>query len=301
MLARALRSAGCDVEFCDSPSESQGKADILFVDAQARQATELAELLEVVGDEGSVIILGDSLESDDIARLLREKGLDHLIAEPEGQDEAELMVTTVKLASGDIFGLDKYLPWGTKIHEREIRSYADKRAALDAVVEHAQSVGARRALMARLEHVTDELLMNALYDAPAVHHGVSTVDRIQVVRDGGDAAAPVESAVLRYGCDGKYFGVAISDPYGALRKEVIFDHLVRARREHGAPNPADRQGGAGLGLYLILSSVTRFIVNIQPGSRTEVVCLLDLRKSGREMDTCAKSVHIFTGIAGSAA
>lgn len=292
-LERALRAAGYSLESCETPADAKGDAEILFIDHETRQATNVPELLHAINDHGSVIILGDSLESNEVATLLRERHLDHLISDSQNPDEAELLITTVKLVSGDIFGLEKYLPWGAKIHERKVSNYEEKRDALKAVVDHAKAVGARRALLARLEHVTDELLMNALYDAPAVHSGITTMDRISSLTQSSSSNFGGENAVLRYGCDGRYFAVSASDPYGELKKEVIFDHLVRARRERGAPNREGGQGGAGLGLYFILSSVTRFIANIEPGNRTEVVCLFDLRLSGREMDDCAKSVHIF--------
>jgi hypothetical protein len=39
--------------------------------------------------------------------------------------------------------------------------------------------------------------------------------------------------------------------------------------------------------------VTRFVANIEPGKRTEVVCLFDLKASGREAEPCARSLHVF--------
>jgi hypothetical protein len=44
----------------------------------------------------------------------------------------------------------------------------------------------------------------------------------------------------------------------------------------------------------VLSAVTRFIVNVEPEVRTEVVCLFDLRERGRDVESWARSLHIFT-------
>ncbi len=155
-----------------------------------------------------------------------------------------------------------------------------------AVTAHAREVGARRPLIARIESVVDELLMNALYDAPAARHGVAADTR------SGQPAADAR-AQLRWAGDGRYFAVSVQDDFGELHKESILDHLERARRERGKPRSSDEVGGAGLGLYFILSSVTRFIANIEPGRRTEVVCLFDLKQSGRDAETCARSLHVF--------
>jgi hypothetical protein len=84
----------------------------------------------------------------------------------------------------------------------------------------------------------------------------------------------------------------VLDRYGSLDKRALLDAVLRARSELGRPRVS--QGGAGLGVYFVLSSVTRFIVNVQPGRFTEVVCLFDVRERGRDAAGWARSLHVFT-------
>ena len=84
----------------------------------------------------------------------------------------------------------------------------------------------------------------------------------------------------------------MTDHYGELHKDTILDNLLRARERGGRPR--QETAGAGLGIYFVLSSVKRYIANIQPGRKTEIICLFDLRVSGRESTNCASSLHIFT-------
>lgn len=292
-LRRTLNATGTAVEFIDQLSEELATgAAIIVIDQDCRRQSD-PRLIQVVGRGGKIIILGDSIEDDEVVSLLRDLPMDHVISDSQDPDESELVVTSVKLLSGDIFGLHKYLAWGTKIYEETINTYEGKRMALLHVADHAKEVGARRQVIAKIESVTDELLMNALYDAPAIRNGVSRQARIDKSTEGELPAE--EAALLRYACDGRYFAVSVQDNYGELHKEAILDHLSRARAEKGRPKPPDcsEHGGAGLGLYFILSSVTRFIANIDPGRRTEVICLFDLRQSGRNADMCARSLHIF--------
>jgi len=264
---------------------------ILFVDREIRESAELPRLMQVIGENGRIVILGDSLADLGSIELLRHPPLDHLISE-ESPDEVELVVTAVKLLSGDIFGLEKYMSWGAAVTGAEISTYEDKRAALLAVTRAAESVGARRQLVSKIEGAADELLMNALYDAPAAG-GVADEERIR--RDIKLGDVPLDrngcTALLRYACDGRHFAISVLDRYGALDKQTILGSLLRARSERGRPR---ERGGAGLGLYFVLSSVTRFIVNIEPDVKTEVVCLFDLRERGRDADSWARSLHIFT-------
>jgi hypothetical protein len=294
-LRRTLNAAGSSVEFRDDLDPNGDTASILFIDRDSRRASLLPELRQIIGEDGKIIFLGDSIEDDEVVALLRHHLHDHVISDAaDGPDDAELVVTSVKLLSGDIFGLEKYLSWGVKVHELEISDYEQKREALMSVAHQAKELGARRQVIAKIESVTDELLMNALYDAPAIRNGVSPSTRIAKTTEAGGHPGD-EAALLRWACDGRYFAVSVQDNYGELHKEAIIDHLLRARAERGRPKSTDDlSGGAGLGLYFILSSVTRFIANIDPGRRTEVVCLFDLKVSGRDTDSCARSLHIFT-------
>jgi hypothetical protein len=281
-LRRTLNAAGSHVEFSDQVDDSASGAAMVFVDQVARKGMAPGSL----EDGLPLVVLGDSLQDADVVELLRQRGVNHVISDADDPDDTELVVTSVKLLSGDLFGLEKYLAWGVKIDERSIGTYEDKREALAAVTACAREAGARRPLIARIESVVDELLMNAMYDAPAARSGVRP--------DPASETDPEAQALLRWAGDGRYFAVSVQDDYGELHKEAILDHLVRARAERGRPRSGDDVGGgAGLGLYFILSSVTRFIANIEPGRRTEVVCLFDLKQSGRDAEACARSLHVF--------
>ncbi len=281
-LRRTLNAAGGQVEFQDTVDGNEAGAALVFIDKATRRALSGESLDQLQ----RLVVIGDSLEDAEVVELLRRRGLNHIISDADDPDDTELVVTSVKLLSGDLFGLEKYLAWGVKVMDLAITTYEDKREALLAVTAHAREVGARRPLIARIESVVDELLMNALYDAPAARHGVAADTR------SGQPAADAR-AQLRWAGDGRYFAVSVQDDFGELHKESILDHLERARRERGKPRSSDEVGGAGLGLYFILSSVTRFIANIEPGRRTEVVCLFDLKQSGRDAETCARSLHVF--------
>jgi len=292
-LRRTLNAVGSSVEFVGSVAECPGGAAIVFIDQQSRRNTSVDQLTRALSDDGKIVMLGDSIEDSDVVSLLRNETMNHLITDQEAPDEVELVVTSVKLLTGDIFGMEKYLSWGVKIHSAEIATYGDKRRALEATAGHARDSGARRYLLRRIESVTDELLMNALYDAPSVMDGRTPFEHVE--RRSGKRAHPDDAhAVLRYACDGRYFAVSVEDRFGELNKHTILDHLTRAREQQGRPR-LETDRGAGLGLYFILSAVTRFIVNVKPQSRTEVLCLFDLRKRGREQASCTRSLHIFTG------
>jgi hypothetical protein len=310
-LRRTLQAAGTLVEFAEKPAEfissvgeldEDGAPDLIVVDPESRRLIDI-ERLGQLNTRSQVVVIGESIEKEDVLKLLRSVGVNHVISDigaepaveqqPRGQiDEDDLVVTSGKMYKGDIFGLEKYLAWGAFVHERLVKSYEEKRDVLLEISDHAKEVGVRRQVIARIESVTDELLMNALYDAPAIRYGVAP--RISERSRAGLGPIGDEPALLRWACDDRYFAVSVRDNYGELRKDAILDHIARARAMKGSPQTKPNGGGAGLGLYFVITSVTRFIANISPGQLTEVVGLFDIKSTGREQEGCAKSLHIFT-------
>jgi len=285
-LRRSLHAAGSTVEFVDDVDRVEGEASLIVIDEPTRDGLTHAQLTALAAGR-ALIIIGASLEHAATVDGLRADGCNHLIGDGDEPDDSELVVTSGKLASGDLFGLEKYLAWGVRVQEVEVGSYEEKRGALIAVTSCARDAGARRPTVARVESVVDELLMNAMYDAPAAASGEAP----RVPIDLGERVA--FPARLRWASDGRYFAVSVEDRFGALGKVAIVEHVQRARAERGRPRGTGEAAGAGLGLYFIVSSVTRFIANVALGQRTEVIGLFDLRQGGREVESCARSLHVF--------
>jgi hypothetical protein len=274
----ALASAGVAVEHCDDvPGDTRG-AVLVVIDRATRQAA--GDGLGAIA--APVVIVGDDLDDDGLIAAMLDAPVSHLVTDPSDRD---LGITSAKLASGDLFGLEKYLADGAEVGERTVTGDPDKRAAIGAVCAWAEAIGARRPLVHRLASVVDELMMNALYDTPA-------------------SGAP--RAVLRWGADDRAIAISVGDSFGALRQRDVIDHVRRARRERGrplspqSPHSGDSAGGAagrgaGIGLYLVLANVASLVVNVEAGKRTEVVCLFDQTTPGRPAAACARSLHVFQG------
>ncbi len=268
VVGAALSGAGLEVEHAETLPPSTEGAAVVVVDKATRQAA--GDQLRSVS--APVVVVGDDLDDDGLITLMLEHPVSHLVGDPSDKD---LRITSEKLASGDVFGLEKYLSPGTRVGERVIRSELDKRHAIDEVCAWAEAVGARRPVIHRITSVVDELLMNALRDTD---------------EDGQ------RRAVLRWASDAGTLAISVGDGFGALSQRDVIDHVRRARNERGRPQPKTESDGAGLGLYLVLANVASLIVNVAPGRETEVVCLFDLAKPGIRGAVAAgvRSLHVFS-------
>jgi anti-sigma regulatory factor (Ser/Thr protein kinase) len=278
VVGGALAEAGVDTEHRSVVPADPGQVALIVVDRATREAE--ADALRDVG--APVVVVGDDLDDDGLITLMLEAPVSHLVKDPGDRDIA---ITSEKLVSGDVFGLEKYLAPDARVREREVHDDIGKRAAIHEVTAWAESIGARKPVVHRLASVIDELLMNALIDAPRESKPLLSLDDTSSSR----------CALLRWAHDGQTIAISVTDRFGAIRQRDVIDHVRRARRERGRPRPPASAGagrGAGIGLYLVLGNVASLVVNVEAGKRTEVVCLFD-RTTGRPAARCARSLHVF--------
>ncbi len=272
----ALAVAGITVDHHGTIPDDLTGASLLVVD----RATRVAAGGGLRGAGAPVVVVGDNLDDDGLITLMLEAPVSHLVGHPIG---ADLGITSEKLVSRDLFGLEKYLRSGARVGERVVGTDAEKRLVIGQICAWAEAVGARVPIVHRLASVIDELLMNALHDAPRESRPDLSLDCEELD----------QRAVVRWACDDSTIAISVGDAFGALRQRDVIDHVRRARDERGRPEANPH--GAGLGLYLVLANVASLIVNVDPGRRTEVVCLFDLsRIDRRAVETGVRSLHVFT-------
>ncbi len=213
-----------------------------------------------------------------IGEMLSPLSLDRVtsVAAVGAADGATLAGIASRNFYGNIFGLERYLPYGVLAHATLIGDYHEKAIAMGTISSFARAMNVRSKYLENIERVADELLMNALYDAPLV-----ASQRGMVKSSGSDGAVnggslPQERLVLQYACDGEMFALGVTDHFGALRKSTLIEYVNRCLIS-SHPLNLDSGAGAGLGLYLVCNSVSQLIFNISPGVATEVIALFNLR------------------------
>ncbi len=204
-------------------------------------------------------------------------------------DDDEFISSATKAIRGDVFGLQKYFPWGVTTFTMLIRNYEEKTKAINIMLSYAKTAGVRAPVRDRIQLVADELLMNALYHAPVdergneLHADITPKELAQRER-----IAPIE---VQYGCSGRFFGISVRDGFGSLTREKALHYLQRASAAEATIE--EKKSGAGLGLISVLKSVSKLVFNLDPGYSTEVIGLFDMEFQAKDKGG-ARSLHIFT-------
>jgi hypothetical protein len=225
---------------------------------------------------------------DLLTRLLSDRRCNHVIA-ADHQGFATVAVTIQKFVTGDLFGIEKYLPHDTAVHLLRLREYKGRTAAIDEVLAYAEKAGVRGRMRSSIGQVCEELLMNALYDAPVDEHGTALFHEVDV-RERLTQLSP-RPVSIRYAATETGFAVSVRDRFGRLDKATVLRYIDKCLH---SPQQIDRKTyGAGLGIYLIANAATQFVLNVAPGMATEVVCTFD-RKTIRA-SLRALSVFVYPG------
>lgn len=83
------------------------------------------------------------------------------------------MTTVTKLSTQDIFGLERYLSWGVEVVQNQVCKSSERADLIEQVDKYFEGIGIRKTIRGRCTTVLEELLMNAIYDAPTDIEGKS--------------------------------------------------------------------------------------------------------------------------------
>lgn len=139
------------------------------------------------------------------------------------------------------------------------------------MVSFMKKLKVRTTISDRCYLVAEEMLMNAIYDAPtdpqsgkALYNHISRKDDILL--------NSAQTSVFEYGAQGKIAAVAVTDPFGALTKETLVDYLESCYSGRaGEMNEAAGKGGAGRGLHQIVENSDLTVFQVKRGKKTRVV------------------------------
>lgn len=266
----AVSSGGAKTIVHERPEQLDRPAQRLCVFGWDGDEAELRGLLRRLRHDTHVVGVSPQLPLDRMVRLLDGDACGHLCTD-DAPGMTMLTATVAKHVTGDLFGVEKYLPPRTEVGLVRLRDFQGRSTAIDEVLDYADQAGVRSRVRGQIAQVCEELLMNALYDAPVDAEGrllfgeVDPRDRVEQV-----SPRPVS---LRYASSPAGFYIAVRDRFGRFDKHTVLRYLAKCL--HSKQQIDRKTYGAGLGLYLIANAASSLAVNVAPGMATEVVCAFD--------------------------
>jgi hypothetical protein len=271
-IVSTLERAGAEVDAvrsADAVASDVIPHRYIFCATGTEKLAAVDKLVPKLRDRAHVTVVAREATLPDLTTYLRDDRINHVVV----GDELDhgVYTTAKKLLTGDIFGIEKYLPAETPVHYARLRDFEGRGKAIDTVLGFAEEVKMRRQVRTAIGQVCEELLMNALYDAPVDAEGKQVFAEVEPHdRTRSRSPRPVS---IRYAASEDSFAIAVRDRFGRLAKNTILGYIDKCIH---SPNQIDRKTyGAGLGLYLVANAAASYIVNVAHGIATEVVCTFD--------------------------
>ncbi len=198
-----------------------------------------------------------------------------------------LLTAINKVITKDLFGPEKYLSWGAEVIQKSIVHSGQRDELKEEMAAYFKKFGIRSSVLDRVNTVCEELLMNAIYDAPVDAYGKSLFNHKS--RKEGIMLDTHQQSRLSYACDGVNLIISVDDPFGALSKDIIINYLVSCY-DGQAGSLNTEKGGAGRGLHQIIENTDLTVFNVKKGIRTEVICSFNLDSAKKEAQP---SLHYF--------
>jgi hypothetical protein len=291
-MAAIVKVAGLEAECIEKPSEigkavaSRPDRPSIFVPAES-----IGDVLGVCADHPALDIFAIAVDVD--AALFGTAGKVPQIMgiigsrEPGGMPRCwELLQISKRLALGKAPPAHAVLSWGHSWLEHTLGGSRDRDELIEQVRSFCAEFQTPRQASATAQ-LADELMMNAMYDAPVDDKGR---ERYAHSRNQPVELEPRERPTFAYGTDGSRIVISISDPFGRLPKGAVFGGIHRGLTTGQMDT---RGGGAGLGMLLIHHAAKVLYFDVVPGRRTQVTAVVELDISPQDFRKLPGSVHFF--------
>lgn len=202
----------------------------------------------------------------------------------------DLRATLQKLIRKEFFGAEKYLRTGARITTFPVTSSKDRDPLHQETYNFAIECGLSQSIANSAKQIVQEMLLNAIYDAP------NAAGRHEVKERSGRPVdlAPADHGRLQIGFDGDFLAVSVWDPFGLFKRDTFFTYARKALFRASAEDIIDTKiEGAGLGLMTVYLRSHGLICNVDAGHGTEVIALIDTGTKVRDFEKIPRSIHYF--------
>jgi hypothetical protein len=177
------------------------------------------------------------------------------------------------------FGLKNLLSPQAKIQSITLKDSSQKQEAVDAIKNYFLAAKFKTRMATIMANAVDELLMNAIYDAPvddAQRPLFNTTARNVLVE-----LTDRRGIELSIGFDGNTMAVSASDQFGSLQKAKLLAHIskIYTQEEYKVRTSV---AGAGIGLATVFRSGGSFLFVSEAGRRTEATVFFTRAETFRE-------------------
>lgn len=190
-------------------------------------------------------------------------------------------------------GLKPYFPPDTKVQCLQIKKSQHKKAAIEALQNTLTNRGIKGRVATLIAQCTDELLLNAMFDAPITNNSTRFRHRYSRAME-FDMTAQERIYMEMAVCD-QYMGICIADSFGSLNRITVFNALRSYFAKEAKMGDALSAPASGFGLQGILQAGVNLKIFCVAKKRTEAMIFFPIEGSFKEFRTSFRFFSLVVG------
>ncbi|MBT5094870.1 MAG: SpoIIE family protein phosphatase, partial [Halobacteriovoraceae bacterium] len=261
---------------------AKDEANILIVDSSQLDQKETLELIAKY--KQNTIVISDKQDDENITNCIAGRQINHVIGSNGLQLQKELHRTLTKISTQKHWGLEQYMSQDDPLYLVEIKDSLNANEDIEALLDRVDMGNFFSSPKNFLLTISNEMVTNALF---------SSTNNQDTDRTGEIHLKTDQTITFKIGKFDNNLILSVTDNSGTLTKEIITNSLLRSAREK---TPEQKEGGAGLGMYMIYSFTNQLIFNIAPGKKTEVICIIEDTKRYKQFRNRITSFHYYEDV-----
>jgi hypothetical protein len=272
--ANFIQSQDCVVILVDASTEEQYKAFELAIQ----------ETVGMFSDKinSNAIHFLSSSPLEEVPYLIQSPIFGHYILRNYGsaKEAGEHYGRIIGSALGQqTFQMSAFLGPKAKIQNIKLQSTSQKQEAVEAIKNYLQAAQFNSRMATVISNAVDEILMNAMFDAPIDTLGKTTL--AQTPRSTVLALEGQHAVEMNVGFDGTYVAISAVDHFGSLDKAKLLKHISKIYTDEEY-QLRTAVAGAGIGLATVFRSGGSFYFVSENRVRTEVTVFFKKTENFRE-------------------
>ncbi len=193
---------------------------------------------------------------------------------------------------GKPFGLRDVLDRSVKVQSVQIKKVPEKTKILDAIKAYLSAAQWASRPISIVVNSLDEVLLNAIYDAPQARFGASS----KATQSSSDLSELEQNTdiTIDLAYDGTYFAVAVTDLYGSLDKAKLLTHIAKTFSDTEYKVKSASFNG-GIGLSTVHQTGGSLLYIIEASAKTKAILFFKHSQSFKDFRSQFRfvSTHLY--------
>jgi hypothetical protein len=262
---------------------------LIVESSEGFDAYDICDMIRQRNSTLSIFFVIDDLPINCVDKAFAKGYPDHLVRIDMPELSDWIVQNLKKILIKDFSGIEFYSKTTEPSISFTINNSKMKDQYIDQIVTYASNRKVRERVLHTIADILDEMITNALFDAPIDEHGIFLYQKYD--RKENLVLSVKQSSVLACQIDESKIFLSIKDPFGSLTKSKLLSYLSKGNSNTKVV-VENKKGGAGIGINTIFRLSHNFVINIVSGVFSELIICISMESDILKQDNASLDIFV---------